>query len=149
MIKIGILTSSRADYGIYLPLLKALRKDDSFGLELIVFGTHLSKFHGYTLSQIEADGFKVGAKIESLLIGDTPNAIASSFSLTSQKFTDFWGQNTTRFDIVFALGDRFEMAAAVLAGLPYGVTFAHLHGGETTLGAIDNVYRHSISLAST
>ena len=148
MIKVGVLSSSRADYGIYLPLLKALQCDESFDLELIVFGTHLSKFHGYTVSHIKEDGFKIGAEIESLLIGDTPNAVATSFSLTSQKFSDFWNQHSTNYDVVFALGDRFEMAAAVLAGLPYGVSYAHLHGGEMTLGAIDNTYRHSISLAS-
>lgn len=149
MIKVGVLSSSRADYGIYLPLLKALQNDANFSLELIIFGTHLSKFHGYTILKIESDGFQIAAKIESLLIGDTPNAIATSFSLTSQKFADFWSQHGKSYDIVFALGDRFEMAAAVLAGLPYGVQFAHLHGGEMTLGAIDNTYRHSISLAST
>ena len=148
ILRVGVLSSSRADYGIYLPLLKAFQNDASFSLELITFGTHLSKFHGFTISQIERDGFQIYAKIESLLIGDTPNAVASSFSLTSQKFADFWGLNANRFDIIFALGDRFEMAAAVLAGLPYGITFAHLHGGEMTLGAIDNTYRHSISLAS-
>lgn len=148
MIKVGVLSSSRADYGIYLPLLKALQNDENFSLQLIVFGTHLSKFHGYTVSQIEEDEFQIAIKIESLLIGDTPNAIASSYALTSQKFADYWNQHKNKFDVVFALGDRFEMAAAVLAGLPYGITFAHLHGGEMTLGAIDNVYRHCISLAS-
>lgn len=148
MIKVGVLTSSRADYGIYLPLLNALQNDLKFSLELIVFGTHLSKFHGYTISQIEADGFKVAAKIESLLVGDTPNAVATSFALTAQKFAEFWEIQNGRFDIVFALGDRYEMAAALFAGVPYGISFAHLHGGETTLGAIDNIYRHSISLSS-
>jgi GDP/UDP-N,N'-diacetylbacillosamine 2-epimerase (hydrolysing) len=148
IIKIGVLSSSRADYGIYLPLLNAFQNDASFCLELIVFGTHLSKFHGYTVSQIENDGFQIFAKVESFLIGDTPNAIATSYALTSQKFADLWGQHFKRYDVVFALGDRFEMSAAVLAGLPYGILFAHLHGGEMTLGAIDNTYRHSISLAS-
>ncbi len=148
MIKVGVLTSSRADYGIYLPLLRALQNDECFSLELIVFGTHLSKFHGYTVAQIEADGFQIAVKIESLLIGDTPNAIATSFALTSLKFADYWQSNAHKFDVVFVLGDRFEMAAAVLSGIPYGITMAHLHGGETTLGAIDNMYRHSISLVS-
>jgi GDP/UDP-N,N'-diacetylbacillosamine 2-epimerase (hydrolysing) len=40
------------------------------------------------------------------------------------------------------------MSAAVQAGIPFGIPFVHLHGGETTLGAIDNIYRHQISLAS-
>ena len=148
MIRVGVLTSSRADYGIYLPLLKAFRSDEGFDVELIVFGTHLSKFHGYTVSHIKEDGFKIGAEIESFLVGDSANAIATSFSLTSQKFSDFWKHQRSNYEIVFCLGDRFETAAAVLAGLPYGVQFAHVHGGEMTLGAIDNTYRHSISLAS-
>jgi GDP/UDP-N,N'-diacetylbacillosamine 2-epimerase (hydrolysing) len=149
MIRVGVLTSSRADYGIYLPLLKAIEQDSSFELRLIVFGTHLSKFHGYTLKQINQDGFLPYATLESLLIGDTPNAISSSYALTNMKFADFWNHHQNEFDIVFALGDRFEMAAAIAAAVPYGMRIAHLHGGETTLGAIDNIYRHSISLAST
>jgi GDP/UDP-N,N'-diacetylbacillosamine 2-epimerase (hydrolysing) len=148
MIRVGVLTSSRADYGIYLPLMKAMVQDSNFDLRLIVFGTHLSKFHGYTLKQIEYDGFVPYATLESLLIGDTPNAISSSFALTNLKFADFWNHHHHHLDVVFALGDRFEMAAAVAAAIPYGITIAHLHGGETTLGAIDNIYRHSISLAS-
>ncbi|OOG68948.1 UDP-N-acetylglucosamine 2-epimerase (hydrolyzing) [Algoriphagus sp. A40] len=146
---VGVLTSSRADYGIYLPLLMALNKDNDFDLKLVVFGTHLSKFHGFTLSQIESDGFVAFKKIESLLLGDSSNAIASAYSLTALKFSEFWEENANEFDVVFALGDRFEMAAAVAASIPYQVKIAHLHGGETTLGAIDNVYRHFISLASS
>ena len=41
--KIGVLTSSRSDYGIYLPLLRELKEDPFFDLEIIVFGTHLIK----------------------------------------------------------------------------------------------------------
>ena len=148
MIRVGVLTSSRADFGIYLPLLKALQKEEAFHLELIVFGTHLSKFHGYTVEQIEREGFKIAKRIESLLLGDTPSAIASAYGLTALKFAEYWQENEQSFDVVFALGDRFEMAAAVAASIPFGIKIAHLHGGETTLGAIDNIYRQSISLAS-
>ena len=64
MKKIGVLTSSRADYGIYLPLLKSLENNPNFNLKLIVFGTHLSPFHGFTINQIIEDGFKVDYQIE-------------------------------------------------------------------------------------
>ncbi|WP_445715186.1 UDP-N-acetylglucosamine 2-epimerase [Flavobacterium sp.] len=148
MIRVGVLTSSRADFGIYLPLLKALQNDEKFHLELIVFGTHLSKFHGYTVEQIENEGFNIAKRVESLLLGDTPSAIASAYGLTALKFAEYWQENEQNFDMVFALGDRFEMAAAVAASIPFGIKIAHLYGGETTLGAIDNIYRHSISLAS-
>ena len=144
--KIGVLTSSRADFGIYLPLLKTLREDDFFELELIVFGTHLSKFHGYSLQQILDEGFEVKHEIHQMIMTDEPISTATSYSLTAMKFAEFWGNHS--FDCVFCLGDRYEMAAAVAAGIPFNVPFAHIHGGETTLGAIDNVYRHSITLVS-
>lgn len=146
--KIAILTSSRADYGIYLPLLRALDKADDVEWGLVVFGTHLSRIHGHTVDDIEKDGFPIVKKIEVLLSGDTPFDIAKAYALTIEKFADFWNGEGDNFDLVVALGDRFEMAAAVSAGIPFGIKFAHLHGGETTLGAIDNIYRHSISLAS-
>ena len=146
--KIGVLTSSRADYGIYLPLLKKLKVDTLFDLKIIAFGTHLSSFHGETIEQIESDGFEVKYKVESMLINDSPEAIATAVGLTTIKFADFWQKNKTEFDLVFCLGDRYEMFAAVTASIPFGVTLAHLHGGETTLGAIDNIYRHAITLAS-
>ncbi|MCP2043672.1 UDP-N-acetylglucosamine 2-epimerase [Pontibacter sp. HSC-36F09] len=147
--RIGVLTSSRADYGIYKPLLKALKEDPSFELNIIAFGTHLSPYHGYTVDNIITDGYEVKYKVNSLLINDDKNAISTACALTSLKFADFWEQHALDFDLVFCLGDRFEMFGAVAAGIPYQIKFAHLHGGETTLGAIDNIYRHAITLAST
>lgn len=144
--KVGILTSSRADYGIYLPLLQKMKIDSFFEIEVIAFGTHLSKSHGYTLYEIEKDGYDCIHTISSLISNDDEQTIASSYGLTVLKFADFWASH--KYDLVFCLGDRFEMNAAVQTGIPFGVKFAHLHGGETTLGAFDNVYRHQITLAS-
>jgi GDP/UDP-N,N'-diacetylbacillosamine 2-epimerase (hydrolysing) len=144
--KVGVLTSSRADYGIYFPLLEKIKNDNFFEIEIIAFGTHLSRSHGYTINNIENDNYKCIHKISSLISNDDQESISSSYGLTVLKFADFWEQNT--YDLVFCLGDRFEMSAAIQAGIPFGVKFAHLHGGETTLGAIDNIYRHQITLAS-
>ena len=147
MKNILVLTSSRADFGIYLPLLRTLKGSEEFSLELMVFGSHLSHFHGYTINQITEAGFNVDYTISSLLLGDEAVDTASGYALTVEKFATFW-QMHQAYDWVIVLGDRFEMAAAVAAGIPFNVPFAHLHGGETTLGAIDNIYRHSISLTS-
>jgi GDP/UDP-N,N'-diacetylbacillosamine 2-epimerase (hydrolysing) len=144
--RLGILTSSRADYGIYLPLLKKLKDDDYFIMEIIAFGTHLSKCHGYTLDEIKNDGYTHIHEISSLIANDDEQSIATSYGLTVIKFANFWDCN--KYDLVLCLGDRFEMSAAVQAGVPFGIKFAHLHGGEITLGAIDNIYRHQITLAS-
>jgi GDP/UDP-N,N'-diacetylbacillosamine 2-epimerase (hydrolysing) len=145
--KIGVLTSSRADYGIYLPLLNELKKDTFFDLEIIAFGTHLSRNHGFTLNDIVKDGYNNIHEISSLVQDDSEKGIAISYGNTILKFSNFW--SAQKFDLVFCLGDRFEMSAAVQASIPFGVKLAHIHGGETTLGAIDNIYRHQITLASS
>lgn len=144
--RIAVLTSSRADYGIYMPLLRRIEADPFFSLEIIAFGTHLSKGHGYTLDKIEQDNYSTIHKVSSLVSNDDEQGIATSYGLTVLKFADFWKSHV--YDLVLCLGDRFEMSAAVQAGIPYNIKFAHIHGGETTLGAIDNIYRHQISLAS-
>lgn len=148
LINVLVLTSSRADFGIYLPLLEKLKGDPRFLLKMLAFGTHLSKSHGYTLNQIEEAGFESEYQISSMLANDASGDIATSYALTALKFADFWKSTAGRFDWVIVLGDRFEMAAAVAAGIPFNMPFVHIHGGETTLGAIDNIYRHFITLTS-
>lgn len=147
--KIGILTSSRADYGILKHLLKVIDADDYFHLELIVFGTHLLKEFGETSKDIVNDGFEIKHRIFTTYHGDSKKNIASSIGSIIKQFSEFWEANQNQFDLVLCLGDRYEMFAAITAAIPFNIKFAHFHGGETTLGAIDNFFRHSITLAST
>ena len=56
--EIAILTSSRADFGFYKPLLNLLEKQSEIGFQVVVFGTHLSPAHGYTINDIKASGYK-------------------------------------------------------------------------------------------
>ena len=144
--KIGVLTSSRADYGIYKQLLSKLAKDDRFELIIIAFGMHLLKEHGNTIEAIEKDKFGTIHKVLGMSNKDSEMEIAKGYGNLIVNFSDYWNQN--KFDFVLALGDRYEMSAAVQSTIPFNVKMAHLHGGETTLGAIDNVYRHQITLAS-
>lgn len=146
--RVGVLTSSRADYGIYLPLLKRLHADEFFTLQLIVLGTHLSGKHGSTINQIEEDGFSILRKVVTDPQGDEAEDISKSIGDTITKFSAVWSEFGSQLDLVFALGDRFEMFAALTAAIPFNIKVAHIHGGETTLGAIDNIFRHSISLMS-
>ncbi len=145
-IKIGVLTSSRADYGIYKPLLKKVYKNRFFDLNLLVFGSHLQKKHGYTINEILKDGYGKIFKIYGMPTKDDSKSISIGYSKLNYNFSKFW--NSNKFDYIFVLGDRFEMSAAVQAGINYELKFIHIHGGETTLGSIDNIYRHQISLAS-
>ena len=145
--KIGVLTSSRADFGIYLPLLIELKKDSLFSLHIIAFGTHLSPNYGYTINEIKRYDFKSIHEVKTMEgFVDDEAGVSSNYGSTISLFSTFWNKN--KFDLVFCLGDRYEMSAAVQAAIPFRVPFAHLHGGETTLGAIDNIFRHQITLAS-
>jgi GDP/UDP-N,N'-diacetylbacillosamine 2-epimerase (hydrolysing) len=145
--KIGILTSSRADYGIYRPLLRKLKVDSRFKIEIIAFGMHLQSSQGNTLEEIKKDDYEVIHQVSEIADDDYVVDIARGYGKLIVDFADFWNQNS--FDLIFALGDRWEMSAAVQASIPFELKIAHLHGGETTLGATDNIYRHQISLAST
>ena len=144
--KIGVLTSSRADFGIYYPLVKKLVNHSLFDMEIIAFGTHLDQNYGYTIDEIHSYGFEVKHQIKTLTLNKNPNETSKSIGDTILKFSEFW--KTNEFDLIFCLGDRYEMFAAVSASLTFGVNIAHIHAGETTLGAIDNVFRHCISLMS-
>jgi len=145
-IKIGVLTSSRADYGIYIPLLTELSKDTEIELSIIAFGTHIKKQFGRTVEEIVKDGYTIDEQIDNLKYGDSPKDIALNYAHTATLFAEIWAKSN--YDCVLCLGDRFEMAAAVNAGIPFGVYFAHIHAGETSMGAIDNIYRDQISLAA-
>lgn len=147
--KILFLTSSRADFGIYEPLLQAMRKDQDFEISICAFGTHLSKSHGYTAQYIRDRGYTIDYAIETVPESDSAFHISQSIGQTTKLFAEFWNNHQHDFDWVFCLGDRYEMFAAVIAAVPFRIKFAHLHGGETSLGAIDEIFRHSISLSST
>ncbi|MGH7257424.1 MAG: UDP-N-acetylglucosamine 2-epimerase, partial [Nitrospiraceae bacterium] len=143
---IGVVTGSRADYGIYLPLLQDLVADGTLELLLYVTGTHLSPEFGRTVSLIEQDGFSISDRIEVILSSDSPEAVAKSMGLGTIGFAQVFAKR--RPDWLVVLGDRFEMHAAALAALPFKVPVAHIHGGETTEGAIDDALRHSITKLS-
>ena len=143
---IGVVTTSRSDYGIYLPVLRKIQEDSDLDLQLIVGGMHLSPEFGLTAEAIEADGFEIGQRVEMLLSSDTPEGIAKSMGLGTIGFAQAYARH--RPDILVVLGDRFEMHSAALAALPFKIPVAHIHGGEVTEGAIDDALRHSMTKLS-
>jgi GDP/UDP-N,N'-diacetylbacillosamine 2-epimerase (hydrolysing) len=149
MVSIGILTSSRADFGVYKPLLEAFKQDGLITFELIVFGTHLSQQHGYTVQEIIDAGFDNYIEIPTALASDNPEAIATSAALTNMKFASYWSLNHNKYDYIICLGDRYEMFSAAIASVPYGIPVIHFYGGDYSEGAIDNVYRNGMTHIST
>ena len=143
---VGVVTTSRADYGVYVPVLREIQREADLDLHLIVGGMHLVPEFGRTVDVIEADGFPIADKIDMLVSADTPEAIAESMGRGVTGFAASYSK--LRPDILVVLGDRFEMHAAALAALPFKIPVAHIHGGEVTQGAIDESLRHSMTKLS-
>ncbi len=141
--KICVVTGSRAEYGLLYWLMKEIAADPALELQVVATGMHLSPEFGLTYRQIEADGFSLAARVEMLLSSDTPVGIAKSMGLGVIGFADAFDR--LRPDVVVVLGDRFEILAAAQAALVARIPIGHLHGGETSEGAMDESIRHAIS----
>ena len=111
--RICVVTGSRAEYGLLYWLMKEIQQDGSLALQVIATGAHLSPEFGLTYKTIEQDGFRIDEKIEMLLSSDTPVGIAKSIGLGVIGFAGALGR--LKPDIMVALGDRFELLAAVIA----------------------------------
>ena len=146
MMNIALISCGRSDYSIYLPLMKKLKDDQFFKLNIIAFGTHVSQFYDRTVEMFYKDGFDVAYEIESLVLGDSPEGISTAMGLTITKFSSLWAYED--YDLIIVLGDRYEMFSAITASIPFNIPVAHLHGGETTEGAFDDMFRHSITAMS-
>lgn len=143
---IGAVTVARSDYGIYLPVFRRIQEDPEFQLRIIVAGMHLSPEFGLTVRAIEEDRFAVSERVEMLLSSDTAEGVVKSMGLGLIGFAQVYTR--LRPDVLLVLGDRFEMHAAVAAALPFKLPVAHIHGGESSEGAIDEAFRHSITKMS-
>lgn len=141
--KIAVVTGTRAEYGLLHLLLKEIQSDSDLQLQLIATCMHLSPEFGSTYRLIEQDGFQIDAKVEMLLSSDSAVGIAKSVGLGVIGFTDAFER--LKPDIVIMLGDRFEILAAAQAAFFLKIPIAHIHGGELTMGALDDSIRHCIT----
>lgn len=144
--RIACISTSRADAGIYQPLLRALAEQTDWQVSCLAGGTHLSEAFGRTI-----DGFKLAARVGLIPVshfapGDSAAAAAETAGRAVIEFSKALAE--ARPDLVFVLGDRTEMLAAALAAVIHNVPIAHLHGGEQTAGAYDDNCRHAITKLS-
>ena len=141
--KVCVITGSRSEYGLLYWLLKNIEASTILDLQIIVTGMHLSPEFGLTYKQIEKDGFTISKKIETLLSSDSEESIVKSIGLGMIGFSDAFRELCP--DLIIILGDRFEIYPSVISAMIQKIPVAHIHGGETTLGAFDEYVRHSIT----
>lgn len=144
--KICVVTGTRAEYGLLYWLVKEIQKDQDFELQIIATGMHLSPEFGNTYRSIEADGLNIDEKVEMLLSGDSAVSITKSMGLGLIGFADSF--NRLSPDLVILLGDRFEIQTVAQAAMIARIPIAHIAGGDTTEGAVDESIRHTITKMS-
>ena len=148
MKKLAIVTTTRADYGLFYPIIKGFRKleDNDFKLVLVVTGTHLVGKFGYTVSEIENDGFRIDYRIKITMNSGNNEEIAENISTVITEFTKVF--EAEKPDGVMILGDRYEMLGVAAASLITSTPILHISGGDTTEGAIDENIRHALTKMS-
>ena len=144
--KICFFSGTRAEYGILKPLLYKIKEEESFKLQFIVSGMHLSCEFGLTYREIEEDGFDIDDKIEILLSSDSAVALCKSMGLGLIGYSEVL--NKLKPDMLVVLGDRFEVLVVVEVAMILNIPIVHLSGGEATFGVMDEAIRHSITKMS-
>lgn len=143
---IGVLTATRAEFGLLKPLIKRLLKEKFCDTKVLVTGAHLSPAFGNTYKEIEMEGIPIAEKIECIMEGDTPRDISNSMAVAVAGFAEYFEKN--ELNLLIVLGDRYETMAVCVAAMNEEIPIAHIHGGESTVGVVDEAIRHSVTKMS-
>ena len=139
---ITVVTATRAEYGLLRPVIQKLAASRALTLQLVVTGAHLCPRLGATVAEIEADGLPIAARL-TIFSDDAGEPAARTIARTLTVFDDHFAAR--RPDAVLLLGDRFEIFAVAAAAAARHIPIAHISGGDVTLGAADEYYRHCIT----
>ena len=144
--KVFLVTSTRADFGLLKNLIFKLKKDSFFDVKIIATGTHFSKKHGFSFNEIK--NLKIGIYKKILITNNTksPKSLLNDMSVLSKSISFLIKKDKP--DLFIVLGDRYEIFAASLAAYLNKVAVAHIQGGEITQGSLDDGFRHCISKMS-
>lgn len=146
-LKIAAITTTRADYGIMRPLLLKLHNENWCDLRICVSGTHLLKDYGYTINEILEDKLNIDYKLKiDPKQKDGVSNTATIMSKTIEGFSKYFLKEKP--DVVLLLGDRYEIFEVGAAACINNIPIIHIAGGETTQGAMDEVFRHSLTKMS-
>ena len=147
MIKIAILTATRAEYGLLRQIVFKMRDDPEIDFNLLVTGTHLSKEFGMTVDEIKKDNVPIATEIDIIEIDSEGEVnVVKTMANAIAKFGDYFSKN--RYDLLFVDGDRYETLAVCIAAILNNIPIAHCGGGSTTEGANDEFWRHAITKLS-
>lgn len=143
---ICVVTGTRAEYGLLKPVIEKIQKDEEMTLYLLVTGTHLCKEFGYTVDEIKGDGYKPDCEVPCISQKDRNSGMVQSLAEAMKQFDLYFKKN--KMDMVVLLGDRYEIFGCAVAAAMNKMPIAHLYGGDSTEGAVDEFLRHAITKMS-
>lgn len=145
--RILVVTGSRADFGIWRSVLnEAKRRPAEVSPSLLVTAMHLDERFGGTVDEVRKMSMPIAAEVPCIPSGDSRGEMAGALGSAIIGMAPIIEQEHP--DWLMLLGDRGEQLAAAIVGLHLGIAVAHLHGGERTMGAVDDTMRDMISRVS-
>lgn len=143
--RIACMTATRADYPRVKSVLREIISRPNLELKLIVTGMHLLKEFGYTVQEIEKDGFNICERVPMYSGDDSPYGMAKAAAQCADGMAD--ALKRIKPDIFLITVDRIETLAAAMTGAFMNLPLAHIQGGEVT-GTIDESIRHAVTKMS-
>ena len=140
--RVVFLTGTRADFGKIKSLIRGLSKNHKFDVHVFATGMHMLSKYGYTVDEIEKEGFP---NIYKYINHSGNSSMESVMASTLIGFGNYVKE--FKPDLIIVHGDRVEALAGALAGSFQNITVAHIEGGEIS-GTIDEHIRHAISKVS-
>lgn len=144
--RVAFAVDSRAEYGIVRRYLSLLNGSDKVSLSLLATGAFLEKEFDLPVTMAEEDGFAVAFEAPLPCDYSDAHAVVARMAVCIEEFNDHF--DSTKYDLLVVLGDRYEMLAVALAAAMHRIPILHIHGGESTFGNYDEFIRHSITKLS-
>lgn len=141
--KVLAISVGRSDYDRYQPFLEKLNKSNKIKLYLYLSKTHHDPKFGNTLNFISKNLKKIKSKFDKK---DFKKDILDNF--TEDLIYLIKKIKTLKPNIIFVLGDRYEMLLGPIVSIPKNIPIIHFYGGAITEGATDELVRHAITKMS-
>ena len=140
--QVAVVTGSRSEFGLLEGTIERLTRSPALEPRVIVAGMHLESRLGETWKEVEAR-FPIAARVPMSPPRDSPEGMALAVAEGIRGFSAAFDREPAR--LLLVLGDRIEPFAAALAAAYRGLAIAHIHGGDLSGNAVDDLHRDAIS----